>query len=80
MIEKILRETFAPTHLIIIDESHLHAGHNADAKRGGTHYRIEITSETLNALPLIERHRRVNAALKEAFANGLHALSLSFKK
>ena len=79
MIKEILEKEFNPTYLIITDESHLHASHNPDAQKGGTHYRIEITSEKLNKLSLIERHRKINKALKPAFDKGLHALSLTFK-
>ena len=78
-VRTLLEATFSPSYLEIIDESHLHAGHNAEAKLGGTHLRVIINSEALNGLPLVQRHRRVNVLLKEEFADGLHAFSVGFR-
>ena len=78
-VRTLLEAAFSPDFLEIIDESHLHAGHNAEAKLGGTHLRVTISSKSLNRLSLVQRHRQVNALLKDEFSNGLHALSIGFK-
>ena len=43
-LEARLREKLEATHVEVIDESHLHAGH-AGAKDGGGHFRAVIVSE-----------------------------------
>lgn len=76
LIEKRLRETLAPSHLSVIDESHLHAGHAGWREGGETHFRVEITSDAFAGQNRVARHRMVNAALTQAFDNGLHALAV----
>ncbi len=77
-IESILRTALTPTHLELRDESHLHAGHNADAAaHGETHFRLSVDSPRFAGLTRIEQHRIVNDLLKEEFSAGLHALALT---
>lgn len=76
LIEERLRESFSPIRLAVIDESHLHAGHGGWREGGGTHYRVEVVADAFVGKSRVERHRLVNAALDEAFAQGLHALAV----
>jgi len=76
LIETRLREKLAPSQLSVIDESHLHAGHTGWREGGETHYRVEITADAFTGQTRVARHRMVNAALTEAFDNGLHALAV----
>ncbi len=76
LIEGHLREAFAPSRVAVVDESHLHAGHGGWREGGGTHYRIEVVSESFAGKTRVERHRLVNAALEEAFRRGLHAIAI----
>lgn len=77
-IEAILRAELSPTLLEIRDESHLHAGHNADAAAGGeTHFRIKIASPRFAGLSRVAQHQLVNTALAYEFNYGLHALALT---
>ncbi len=83
-IETKLAEAFAPETLAVIDESHLHAGHHhADSGdhapfdgSGGTHFRVRLVSEAFVGKSRVERHRAVNAILKEQLATGVHALAI----
>lgn len=71
-IETRLKETFAPTHLVIENESHQHS-----VKPGSeTHFKVVVVSPTFEGLSLVARQRKVNASLSELFAAGLHALTM----
>lgn len=83
-IDSKLRQAFNPVMLDVINESHLHAGHqNADSGDGSafdgageTHFRVRIVSDAFTGLNRVSRHRAINALLDEEFQNGLHALAL----
>jgi BolA protein len=70
-----LREQFAPAHLEVVDESHLHAGH-AGARSGAGHFRVRIVSERFAGEGRIARQRMVYAALADQMGPEIHALSL----
>jgi len=77
-IEKIrtaLQDAFAPLHLVIEDESHLHAGH-AGAESGRGHFKVEIVSGAFAGQPALARHRQVYAALGELMQTDIHALTI----
>ncbi|MBW3096539.1 BolA family protein [Pseudohoeflea coraliihabitans] len=76
-IEAALTETFAPLRLQVIDESHLHAGHQPGMDGSGeTHFRVRLESAAFTGRSRIDRHRAVNAALQAEFDAGLHALAV----
>lgn len=75
-IERRLRAQLNPSHLEIIDDSHLHAGH-AGAKSGKGHFRVLIASPKFKNLKPLERHRMVYEALGEMMQTDIHALSIS---
>ena len=74
-IEEILRRRFSPVHLELRDESHKHVGHPG-ATSGGGHYHVTLVAAEFEGLSLLERHRRVNAALSDLFGEAIHALGL----
>lgn len=79
-IRAALEAAFQPTHLEIVNESNLHAGHNPEAAAtNDTHYRIRIASPALGGKSRVDQHREINAALKFAFDEGLHALAIEVK-
>lgn len=78
-IEKILTESFAPELLNVIDDSTKHADHNPHAKKGGTHFSIEIVSKSFVGKSSLERHRMIYEALKVPLKEGVHALAISAK-
>ena len=77
-IEEALKQAFSPTHLEIIDESHLHAGHEG-AKAGGGHYVANIVADAFAGKSRIQKHRMVNDACKHLFPATIHALSIHAK-
>lgn len=78
-IERKLRAAFRPERLVIIDESHRHAGHSGWRESGETHFRVEITSAAFRNLSRIERQRAVYAVLEHELGAGIHALALSLE-
>ena len=76
LIETRLTNALQPSHLAVVDESHLHAGHAGWREGGDTHYRLDIVSTAFEGKSRIDRHRLVNTALAEAFERGLHALAV----
>lgn len=75
-IRRKLTERFSPTQLVVIDESHRHAGHAGARPGGETHFSVTITSAGFAGLGRVARQRLVYDALKAELAGGLHALSL----
>ncbi|MFB9952737.1 BolA family protein [Rhizobium puerariae] len=76
-IEATLTRNLEPERLIVIDESHQHAGHQPDFTGAeGTHMRVRIVSSKFAGLSRIDRHRMVNALLKPELDAGLHALAV----
>ncbi len=74
-IERKLRADLAPSHIEVIDESHLHAGH-AGARSGGGHYRVLIVSAAFEGVGRLERHRMVYDILEAEMKQAIHALAL----
>lgn len=74
-IETTLTQAFTPSHLIVEDESALHAGH-AGAAAGGGHFRVLIVAETFRGQSPVARQRAVYAALGDAMKSEIHALAL----
>ena len=75
-IQSLLEDTFQPTYLNIEDESWKHAGHAGAKEQGGGHFVVEIVSTQFSGKSRIERHRMVNAAVKELFGPSIHALTI----
>ena len=76
-IEEKLTEAFAPERLSVINESHLHAGHQPDITgTGETHMRVRIVSEKFSGMTRLARHRAITELLKPELDAGLHALAV----
>jgi BolA protein len=76
-IDNKLRNEFAPTRLVIEDESSRHLGHGGYREGGESHFRVEIVSAAFEGKSRVTRQRLVYAALKDEFDAGLHALALT---
>ncbi|BCH58020.1 transcriptional regulator [Agrobacterium vitis] len=77
MIEQKLTQAFKPERLLVIDESHHHAGHQPDMTgTGETHMRVRIISGSFTGLSRLARHRAVTDLLKPELDAGLHALAI----
>ena len=74
-IEAILRDTFSPTHLLVKDQSHLHAGH-AGARDGRGHYDVTIISAAFAGERPLARHRMIYEALGTMMDTDIHALRI----
>jgi BolA protein len=74
-LEARLRERLEATHVEVIDESHLHAGH-AGAKDGGGHFRAVIVSEQFAGLNRVKAQQLVYGVLDDWMGREIHALSM----
>ena len=79
-MERKLVAEFSPIHLEVINESHLHSGHQPgfDGK-GESHMRIRMVAERLNGMSRVDIHRSINELMRDEFAAGLHALAIDAK-
>jgi len=77
-MQTLLTESFQPTQLEIIDESHKHIGH-AGAANGQGHFWIKIVSDMFNNVPLVQRHRLIYDTLSQVMNSRVHALRINAK-
>ncbi|MET2831763.1 BolA family protein [Mesorhizobium shangrilense] len=83
-MEDKLKKAFSPERLVIINESHLHAGHHHQDSdhhgtydgTGETHFRVRIVSPSFTGMSRIDRHRSVNELLADELKAGVHALAI----
>ena len=79
-IEAKIIAALAPELLEIINESHLHAGHQeAFDGSGETHLRIKLVCRSFEGMSRINRHRAINELVAEEIAQGLHAIAIEAK-
>jgi BolA protein len=71
-IEAKLSARFAPLHLEVVNESHMHSVPAGSE----SHFRITVVSERFADRRLLERHRAVNEALTDELRGPVHALAL----
>ncbi len=76
-IRERLQADFTPESLDVVNESAKHRGHVGDDGTGQTHFAVRLVSSAFTGQTRVVRQRAVHAALREAFARGLHALSLT---
>lgn len=76
MIRTRLSKEFSPRELEVIDDSHLHAGHDG-AKDGRGHFRVRIVAEQFRGATPIQRHRMIFNALGTLMETDIHALSIA---
>jgi len=71
-IHDCLSTALTPMHLEVSDESHMH-----NVPVGAeSHFKVLAVSESFTGQKLIERHRRVNALVRDELDTGLHALAI----
>ncbi len=79
LIEETLRArleaAFAPTEMVIENESHKHAGHAGDDGTGESHFRLMIRAVSLGPMSRVERHRAVHKAIGD-LTTRIHALAI----
>ncbi len=75
-IEQLLIAAFAPTELLVKDQSRLHVGH-AGAQEGKGHFEVKIVSDKFAGQSRIARHRMVYDALGSFIDSDIHALKIN---
>ena len=80
LLEEKMRKAFNPQSLEIINESHLHAGHQPGFDgQGESHIRVRMVAEHFNGMSRINIHRAINEICADEIAAGLHALAIDAK-
>ncbi len=74
-IEARLRAAFQPDELVVVNDSHKHAGHSGDDGSGASHFSIRVRAQALAPLTRVARHRAVQAALGDLNTT-VHAIAL----
>lgn len=74
-IEALLNEAFAPTRLLVKDQSHLHAGHEG-ARDGRGHFDVTIESDAFIGKRPLACHRLVYDAMGSLMETDIHALRI----
>jgi BolA-like protein 1 len=80
-IREKLAKAFAPSSLIVENDSAKHASHAGSRDHfgeatGESHFRVKVVSEAFQGKSLVERHRLINTALKDELAGPVHALAI----
>ena len=75
-----LNEALTPEKLEVLNESHLHAGHQPGFDGSGeSHIRIRIVTSAFDGKSRVDRHRAINALVQEEIDAGLHAVAIDAK-
>jgi BolA protein len=70
-IEQKVASALQPTHLELLNESHMHAGPRTDS-----HFKLVAVSAAFAGLSKVKRHQLVYRLLGEELAGPVHALAL----
>jgi stress-induced morphogen len=70
-IESKLASALSPSHLDVINESHMHSGPATES-----HFKVVVVSNEFEGKTLIARHRLVNDILKDELSGALHGEQL----
>jgi len=76
-IRRKLTERFAPSRLEVVDQSHLHIGHEGARPGGETHFAVMIACTAFIGQSRVARQRLVYETLADELASRVHALSLT---
>ena len=75
-IESILIKHFPNYNIDILDNSHLHIGHNSFNGEGETHLALNLKPNFGFKINRLKVHKKINFLLKEEFNRGLHSLEI----
>lgn len=75
-IERKLVDAFAPTRLVVSNDSASHSGHMGDDGTGESHFSVEIESAAFTGVSRLQRQRLVNQALGDLPGTRVHALAI----
>ncbi len=71
-IERLLIDSFTPSHLLVSDFSHEHSVPTGSE----SHVKVVIASQDFDGLNRVKRHRLVYSCLQTELDSGLHALQV----
>ncbi|MEL0021099.1 MAG: BolA family protein, partial [Rickettsiales bacterium] len=71
-IESKINEALSPSHLQVLNESHMHSVPPGSE----SHFKVVIVSESFEGVPRVRRHQTINGILKHEIAGPVHALSM----
>ena len=67
-----LIESFAPSHLEVTNESHMHSVPAGSE----THFKVVLAADAFVGKRQVQRHQAIYACLADELKNGVHALAL----
>ena len=67
-----LSAAFAPTHLQVLNESHMHGVPPGSE----THFKVVLAADTFSGKRQVQRHQAIYACLADELKGGVHALAL----
>jgi len=70
-IKSKLQEALVPTHLEVINESHMHSGPATES-----HFKVIAVASEFDGLSAVKRHQSVYGLLAQELKTGVHALAL----
>lgn len=70
-----LEAALTPSALEVMDEGHLHIGHEG-ARDGRGHFRVRVVAERFTGMRPLARHRLVYDALGDLMESDIHALAI----
>ena len=71
-IEQKLQVELTPSHLQVVNESHMHSV----PANSETHFKVVIASEQFAGKRQVQRHQAIYAILADELAGAVHALAL----
>jgi BolA protein len=75
-IRQLLESAFAPTRLVVQNDSAQHSGHMGDDGSGESHFTVEIESAAFAGQSRLQRQRMVIGALGDIPGQRVHALAI----
>lgn len=75
-IRQLLESAFAPTRLVVQNDSAQHSGHMGDDGSGESHFTVEIESAAFTGQSRLARQRLVLGALGDIPGQRVHALAI----
>lgn len=72
VVEQKLKDEFAPVHLEVLNESHMHSV----PPNSETHFKVTLVSDKFEGIRQVKRHQLIYKVLKNELAGPIHALVL----
>lgn len=71
-IEQTLQDSLHPSHLDVINESHMHSV----PPNSETHFKVVLVTDQFEGKRKVARHQQVYGLLQDLMSNPVHALAL----